>query len=141
MKKISPLLITLVTFVLLLSPVLIALAVDPAMSTQCTMSADTGLSKCPAKGVACPFDNTTFSCGLCCLMNVIYTVTDWMFFGLIAMVILFVLLGAWNIMNAGGDPKKVDTGRNYVVYAGVGLAVAFAAKLVPALAKFITGLN
>jgi hypothetical protein len=44
-----------------------------------------------------------------------------------------IVIGAFNIITAGGSPEKVTAGRNYILYALIGMVVAFFAKAIPAI--------
>ena len=82
-----------------------------------------------SQSVACKADIW----GLFCTINTIGTVVDWIFVVLVAVAVLFVILGAMHILIAGGDPEKVNTGRNYIMWAVIGLVIAFLARAVPAI--------
>jgi len=92
-----------------------------------------------APGATCP---TTLSCsavrnidewGMICILNTIYRVADLAFAILIAFSILMILLAAYTFMTAAGTPQKVEQARNYVLYAIVGLVVAFLARAIPSI--------
>ena len=107
--------------------------VGPSALPVCT--ATTTTSCCGVGAVTAITDNW----GMCCLINTLYNITDWIFVILVAIVILFVLIGAFSILTAGGSPDKVTTGRNYIMYAMIGLAVAIMAKAIPGVVKLIVG--
>jgi len=118
----------------------VAVLADEEIPDRCTMRADVNtrlMSSCPIKGDECLFSDD--KCGICCLLSSVLYATDIIFMGLIALVVVFVLLGAFTIVTAGGASEKVNTGRNYILYAGVGLAAALLARAVPALVKYIIG--
>ena len=77
--------------------------------------------------------------GMCCLMNTLYNITDWIYDILVALVAIFVILGAFTILTAAGAPEKITSGRNYILYAAIGLLVAFLAKAVPGVVKMVSG--
>ena len=151
MKKILP--------VLVLASVLITLssfAIAQKIPEMCTMATnDTGLKQsdgttnlCPDKGLTCTYSGFTATstamgthCGVCCLFNTIYTVTNWAFVLLISLAVIFVLLGGFSLMTAAGEPEKISKGRNYIMFAAIGLMAGLAAKIVPTLVKFVTGLG
>ena len=106
--------------------------------TKCTLKHEIvlgGVTGC-SKGAAITLDSDT---AVCCVFDAIYTITDLIFVGLIALSALFVFMGAFNIMTAGGEPEKVSTGRNYILYAAVGIFAAFIAKAVPGFVRYIGG--
>jgi len=40
---------------------------------------------------------------------------------------------------SAGDTTKVSSGRNYIMYAAIGLIVGFLAKAIPAIVKLAVG--
>lgn len=81
----------------------------------------------------------TSAWGMCCMLDAIYTVVDWIFFGLMSVVALFTIWGAFNILTGGGDPERVSKGRERIMYAMIGLAVALLSRAVPSLVKALIG--
>lgn len=71
--------------------------------------------------------------GICCILDAVHTVTDWIFYALVVIVALLVIWGGFSIATAGGAPEKVSAGRSYILYAMIGLAVALLSKAIPAL--------
>jgi len=78
--------------------------------------------------------------GLCCVFDAIISITMFIFWALLLLSIIFVLIGAFYIMTAGGDPGKVGTGRSFIIWAAIGFAVALAARAFPSLARAVVGL-
>ncbi|MFQ6049549.1 MAG: hypothetical protein ACE5J0_00695 [Candidatus Paceibacterales bacterium] len=121
---------------LIVMSVLAAVLVPGVASAQpaqtCTLAHT--IAGCPAAGVACNLE-TDPGCALCCVLDAVYTVTDWIFLFLIAVVALLVIWGGFTIATAAGAPEKVESGRNYILYAMIGLAVALLSKAIPALVK------
>jgi hypothetical protein len=129
---------------LVLISVLAVLAIPMISSAQeakapegCDMRRDVGLDDCPGQGEECSFSDKNYNCGVCCLLNTIYGVTDVIFVILIGLAAIFVIIGAMMLMTAAGAPERVVTGRNYIMYAAIGLAVAFLAKAVPTIVRFV----
>jgi hypothetical protein len=136
----------LILALLIVPTILLAAETAPKGVTSCDMRHDfSGADwknfgiNCPSTG-ACSFSTATDTCGTCCLLDTIYTVTDWIFILVIVIAVIFVVLGAFNIMTAGGSPEKVQTGRNYIVYAVIGLIVALLAKAIPGIARSVMGM-
>ena len=65
---------------------------------------------------------------LCCLLDLIETVVDWMFLVLLVVAGFIIILGAYQFLTAGGAPEKVNSARDKLIWALVGVAVAFLAK-------------
>lgn len=130
--------------VLILMAFLAVLAVPLAAGAQqgppanCTLKrnlvAETGDTACQADNSVTIADH-----GLCCLMNTLYNVTNWIFVVLVALVGIFVIMGAFNYLTSAGDPEKTKNGRLYIMYAAIGLAVAFLAKAIPGIVGFVVG--
>jgi len=91
---------------------------------------------CPASG-ACPYNSMSNDCGICCVMEKTYTITDWIFIIFISLAVIFVLWGGFLLMTAAGNDEKVANGRKWVTWAMIGLIVAFLAKAVPPLVRAI----
>lgn len=146
MRKILSILVLGGIIALMASPVL---AVEPPKEiTKCKMRHDltgTGWSDlgivCPGKSEECPLDSEKFTCGICCLLDTIYTVTDWLFVGIVLLVVIFVLLGAYNLLTAAGDSNKYNKGRDYILWAAIGMIAALLAKSIPAIAKALLALG
>ncbi len=140
MKKILSALVLISLAAVLAVPMMIS--AQEGAPTECNITKDlsglTGIS-CPSSGT-CPFDSPSYDCGMCCLMNAIYTVTDWIFVLLIAIVAVMVIAGAFTLVTAAGAPEKVTSGRNYIIYAMIGMVVALLAKAIPAIVKGLMGL-
>jgi hypothetical protein len=95
------------------------------------------------KGNPCPTGDVSLTGSgdgaQCCLVNSIYNIVDWIFIILVAIAGIFIIIGAMNIIIAGGDSGKVDTGRKYIMYAAIGLFVAFIARAIPSIVVNIVG--
>jgi hypothetical protein len=162
MKKILAGLTLAIMAVVFLAPVVMAQETIPAEIRQCTMRHDlkdvalcgtAGQPECwSKKGFTCPFgatlaekacsfDNSSYTCGTCCVLDTVYTVTDWLFLGIVVIAGIMILIGAFNIVTAGGSPEKVNTGRSFIIFAAVGIIIALIAKLIPTIAKNIIGLG
>lgn len=105
-----------------------------AVSTQCTDTDNNGTidqtSEC----------YNTDKWGMICLFNTIYRITDWIFYILMTFVGVMVVLGAFYIVTAGGAPDRVGQGKNYILYAVIGMIVAFFAKAIPSIVETVVGM-
>jgi hypothetical protein len=77
--------------------------------------------------------------GMCCVLDAIETVTDWVFFFLVTVVAFLVIWGGFSIATAGGDEGKFKQGRDYILFAMIGLAVALLSKAIPAVVMALIG--
>lgn len=135
MKKILLALFLISFLAVLVGP--IASAQPPTPVASCTMrGAITGEGlTCPAKGEPCPYASTEYTCVSCCLIDKIYTFTNWFFAIALGLAIIFALWGGFLLMTAAGEAEKVATGRKWVMWAIIGVAVALIAKAIPALVR------
>jgi hypothetical protein len=119
----------------LIAPVMVSAqpAVIGTAPTACTPRravAFTGLT-CPAANTNCPYDSAAFDCAMCCVVATIWWITDWLFMIVMIIVIILILVGAFTLITAGGSEEGVRKGRNYIVFAMIGVAVALLAKAIP----------
>jgi hypothetical protein len=136
MKKILPALVLIGFLAVLITPMMVS--AQTAAPEGCEIKRDVGMGdECPGVGSECLYSDTSYNCGICCLLNTIYGITDIIFVVLIALAAVFVIIGAMTLLTAAGAPEKVTTGRNYIMYAAIGLVVAFLAKAIPVIVKFI----
>ena len=136
MKKILGILAGVSLLALLLLP-MVALAQE-TIPTECVMRRDPQIVDCnfTADGDICSYEENQL-CGMCCLMSTVYYITDWMFTILIVLVVIFVVWGGFQFLTAAGDTEKITAGRNRIMYAGIGLAIALLARAVPAIVRYL----
>ena len=138
MKKFFSVLVLAGLLLVLFLP-LVAMAQQTAPD-GCTIRANPNITGCPASGFV-SYDHMSGLGATCCLFGTIYYVTNWIFALLVAIVVLLILFGAFNLLTAAGEPEKVSKGRNYILWAAIGLFVAFFARAIPALVKLVGGFN
>jgi len=83
--------------------------------------------------------DSTSAWGVICFLNMMNIVINIIFIGLMILVIIMVLMGAFKLMTAAGDTAKVTAGRNQILYAAIGLIVALVAKAVPSIVSALFG--
>ena len=139
MKKIFSIIVLGAVMVAIIAPIA-AMAID-TIPEGCTITRSIILgagTDCKSIGSCNPVSNNP-QCGICCLLQSLYTVTDWMFYILTVLVVFMVIWGGFLNITAAGDPEKASKGRKVLVYAVIGLAIALLAKIVPSVVKFIVG--
>ena len=77
--------------------------------------------------------------GMVCIINTLNSIIDWVFTILVILAVGFTLAGAWTILTAGGKAENVTIGKNFILYAAIGLAVAFLARALPGIVRSIAG--
>jgi hypothetical protein len=142
-KKFLSLLVFLSLFVAIVVPMVIFAQADTSALNGCNITNALGLAQCldgtVGAPVACNYNDVTRSCGLCCLLNAVYTVVFWVFVGLMAISALMIILGAFTFVTSGGNPDKTTQARNYIIFAAIGIAVALFSRAVPSLVKLVVG--
>ena len=76
---------------------------------------------------------------MCCLLNGIYNITDWVFVVLMAISSLMIIWGAVLFTTSSGDPEKTGNARQLIIFAAVGIAVALFSRAVPPAVRMIIG--
>jgi len=84
-------------------------------------------------------DRKTSEWGMVCLMNTLYTATNWLFMILMVIAVIMIVVGGFIYITAAGDPDKASKAKMYIVYALIGIAIAVFAKVLPAIVRFIMG--
>ena len=137
MKKILPALVLFSLLTVLLTPA-VASANGPV--EECQLKHDLSeIDAACAKGATVD-ETATKAWGMCCMLDAVYTATDWIFVVLMAFVAIMIIWGGVTLVTAGGAPEKVTSGRNYIVYALIGFAIALLAKALPAIVRALLGM-
>jgi hypothetical protein len=89
----------------------------------------------PTTPETCPLDGSTGNedCGMCCFMQKVDNITNWIFYVMTAIAVLLFIYGGLSHMIAMGDPDKASKARQVIIYAIIGLIIALVAKIVPAI--------
>lgn len=96
-------------------------------------------NSCTIGGQSVSITQGTNLWGIACLINTLNSVTDWIFTILVAVAMIMVIIGAMQFLMSAGDPEKTKSGRNYIMYALIGLVLAFLARAIPAVFKMVAG--
>ena len=62
------------------------------------------------------------------VMNALDSIVNWLFAILLVIAALFIIIAAYDFVTASGDPEKATKARNFVMYAVIGVMIAFLAK-------------
>jgi hypothetical protein len=142
MKKILAISILSVFAIGIIMPAIVAgVNVEPPFtpSTNCTMRHSVNIAECPLKGQSITSGGTEGK-EICCLVDSIYTITDWVFYILLTLVVIMFVWGGAYYVTAAGDAEKAGKGKDIIVLAIIGIIIALLAKLAPGIIKFIIGL-
>ena len=95
---------------------------------------------CSLGGATIPVDHITKEWGLVCLLGSVGAVAHWIFVTLMIVAPLMIMVGAYYIMTAGANPDSVKTGKNYIIWAAIGLLVGLFSNTIPSfISSLITG--
>lgn len=62
------------------------------------------------------------------VMTVLDRVVDWLFYILLFVAAVFIIIAAYYFVTASGDPETVKKARTLILYAIIGIVVAFVAR-------------
>ncbi len=71
------------------------------------------------------------------IMTVLNNIVNWLFSILLIVAAIFIIVAAYFFVTAMGDTDKVATARMFVLYALIGVLVAFCARGLVALVELI----
>ena len=77
-----------------------------------------------------PVTGITSIGGVFALISQIFNILFWL---LIVLAAIFIILAAFSYLTAGGDPEKIKTANQKVIYAAVAVVVAVLAKTIPSI--------
>ena len=72
------------------------------------------------------------------LLNTIVTFISWI---AIAIAPIMIMIAAFFLLTAGGDPKRIDTARRIILWTVIGLAIILFAKGLISVLKQIIGVS
>jgi len=73
--------------------------------------------------------------------ELIDAIIQFIFYIAVVVAPLMVIIGAFYLLTAGGDPKKIGTGKNIIVYTMIGLAIVMLARGLIAMIESIIGVK
>jgi len=74
------------------------------------------------------------------IILIIERVANWLFAILLAVALIFIIISAYQFLTSGGDPARVTQARQALMYALIGVGVAFLAKGLVMLVRFALGI-
>lgn len=73
----------------------------------------------------------------CTFANILKTISNYLVTLSGIIVVIMILIGAFQIMTAGGDPEKVKIGRHTILYSAIGFAIVLSAYGIVAIIEKI----
>lgn len=73
------------------------------------------------------------------VFEALISIMNWLFAILLVTAAIFLIIAGYFFVTAQGEPDKVKTARNFVMYAAIGVLIAFLAKGLVVLVGYIVG--
>jgi len=73
------------------------------------------------------------------LLEKVDLVTNFIFVILLVAAVIFIIIGAFQFVTAGGKPESISEARSKIIYAIVGIVIALFAKAIPAVVTNFLG--
>ncbi len=65
------------------------------------------------------------------ILSMLCTVFMWAFYFLVVLAVIFVIIAAFKYLTAAGEPEKVKSAGNTLLYAAIAIGVALLARAIP----------
>lgn len=75
------------------------------------------------------------------LGDLIDAIIKFIFYIAVVVAPLIIIVGAFYLLTSGGDPKKIGTGKNIIIYTLIGLAIIMFARGLLAMIESIIGVK
>jgi len=73
--------------------------------------------------------------------ELIDAIIKYIFYIAVVVTPLMIIIGAFYILTAAGDPKKIGTGKNVIIYTLIGLAIILLARGLIAMIESLIGVK
>jgi hypothetical protein len=93
----------------------------------------------PCEGIYC--NNSAQYWSSFCIINTVLNIGQYIFYFAIALSFLFISYAAFLMASAYGDPKKMNQGKQTLIFALIGFAISLLGKFLPYLVAFFLGMK
>lgn len=69
----------------------------------------------------------------------VYTIINWVLIAVGIICVVFIIIGGIRYATSGGDPEKVKSAKNTILYALIGLVIAILANVIVQIVFQVTG--
>jgi hypothetical protein len=73
------------------------------------------------------------------VLNTVCIVFSWLFYFLIALAVIFIVIAAFKYLTAAGNPEKVGSAGQTLLYAAIAVGVALLARAIPNIVSSFLG--
>lgn len=105
----------------------------PEQKTECAVSSEVGSNyqdTCGTCGQVWDTNADSPTCQpICCILTTIENVGTWFFWIVLIIALIMLLWGAVQFMTAGGSEEKTAAARQTLIYALIGVVVAYFSQL------------
>jgi len=140
MKKVLSTIVLLSLLLVFVAPILVNAQTAAEPANSCTLRHTIKIKDFTCDKGSVIYFETHPNQAICCVLDPIYTAMDYVFTITMVLAVLFVIVGAFLLMTAAGDPEKMGTGRNWIVWALVGIAIAVISKVIPIIVQAVMGM-
>ncbi len=72
-------------------------------------------------------------------ISLIEKAANWLLYVVIALAVIFIIYAGFLYLTSGGDEKKTETAKKYIIYAIIGIAIALLARGIVLLVRNFVG--
>ena len=77
--------------------------------------------------------------GLPCMIDIINSIVNWMTAALVGIVVIFVVIAAFDFLTSAGDDKKLGKAKDRILYAVIALVVLILSRTIVPIVKAMLG--
>ena len=135
--------ILLISIVFLFFGIGLVQAANPCEPCTSEGAETDGLTCKDGKWRGCPTDGIVFCNPLqaCDFQELVDKIMNFIFLIAVVAVPLIIIIGAFQLLTSGGDPKKIGAGKNMITYALIGLAIILLARGIIAMIQQAIGVE
>lgn len=74
----------------------------------------------------------------CCILTMVTWAGDWFFWIVLGIALIMLIYGAFMFVTAGGSEERAGTARKILIYAVIGIAIAYLARVIIAMVLSFT---
>lgn len=88
-----------------------------------------------------PILGTTYKTakGLPCMIDIINSAVNWITAALVGIVVIFIVIAAFDFLTSSGDEKKLGKAKDRILYAVIALIVMILSRAIVPIVKAIVG--
>lgn len=80
-------------------------------------------------------DGVTLKWGTCCFVDTIYSISDWVFYIFLPLMIVAGFVAGYLLLFSGGDPSQAEKAKSIIFFAVIALIIILLSKIIPSVIK------